>query len=185
MFTLLVLFTSGAVTLTIERNQGLLRRLASAPLSRRSIVFAKFLSRFVLGLIQIAFAMITGALLFQVDWGPHLAAVIPLLTVYAACAAMLGMLLGNMARTEGQVIGFAVIATNVVAAVGGCWWPIEITPAWMQKLALAVPTGWAMDALHKLVSFGDTPVSVLPHFLALLATTVASGLLVARSFRFQ
>ena len=185
MFTMLVLFTSGAVTLTIERNQGLLRRLASAPLSRRSIVLAKFLSRFILGLIQISFAMVTGALLFQVEWGPHLAAVISLLTVYAACAAMLGMLLGNLARTEGQVIGFAVVATNVVAAVGGCWWPIEITPSWMQKLALTVPTGWAMDALHKLVSFGDSPVSVLPHLMVLLATAVVSGLLLARSFRFQ
>ena len=34
MFTLLVMFTSGAVTLTVERNRGILRRLASSPMSR-------------------------------------------------------------------------------------------------------------------------------------------------------
>ena len=34
MFTMLVLLTSGAVTLVVERDQGLLRRLASAPISR-------------------------------------------------------------------------------------------------------------------------------------------------------
>lgn len=185
MFTLLVMFTSGAITLTIERNLGLLRRLASAPLSRGTIVFAKFLSRFWVGLIQIAFAMITGSLLFQVNWGPHLAAIVALLMVYAACAAMLGILLGTWARTPGQVIGFGVVTTNIVAAIGGCWWPIEITPAWMQKLAFTVPTGWAMDALHKLVSFGESPIAVLPHFTVLLAATIIAGVVVARGFRFQ
>ena len=39
-------------------------------------------------------------------------------------------------RTEGQAVGIGVLATNVLAALGGCWWPIEITPAWMQTLAL-------------------------------------------------
>ena len=38
MFTLLVLFTSGAVSLTMERHQGILRRLASSPMSRGAVV---------------------------------------------------------------------------------------------------------------------------------------------------
>jgi hypothetical protein len=25
----------------------------------------------------------------------------------------------------------------ILAALGGCWWPIEITPPWMQSLSLA------------------------------------------------
>jgi ABC-2 type transport system permease protein len=41
MFTLLVLFTSGAVTLTLERNHGILRRLGSSPMSRGAVVLGK------------------------------------------------------------------------------------------------------------------------------------------------
>ncbi len=55
------------------------------------------------------------------------------LASYAAMVAVFGMLLGNFARMEGQVIGFGVIVSNVLAALGGCWWPIEITPPWAQK----------------------------------------------------
>jgi ABC-2 type transport system permease protein len=185
MFTLLVLFTVGGVTLMVERRRGLLRRLASAPMSRGEIVLGKWGARMALGMIQIAFAMVTGTLLFHVRWGPHLAMVCLVLFAYAALVVALGMLLGNFCRSEGQIIGFGVIASNVLAGLGGCWWPAEITPLWAQKVALALPTGWTMDALHKLINFGAPPAAVIPHFCALTAASVLVGYVVARSFHFD
>jgi ABC-type multidrug transport system permease subunit len=129
--------------------------------------------------------MIAGAFLFKVDWGPHLGMVLLVLIVYAALAALAGMLLANFAKSEGQLIAIGVILSNVLAAIGGCWWPIEITPEWAQKASLIIPTGWAMGAMHKLVSFGDSPLSVLPHLLALAAAAFCAAWLISRTFRFQ
>ena len=185
MFVMLVMFTTGAVTLTLERNQGILRRLASAPMARLAVVAGKCGARMGLGGVQIAFAMLAGTVLFRVDWGPHPAMVVAVLAGYAAVAALGGMLLGNFSRTEGQAIGIGVVITNVLAALGGCWWPIEITPGWVQKLALLLPTGWTMDALHKLMSFGAAPAAVLPHLAAQAGLAVACAWLLARRFRFQ
>ena len=185
MFTLLVMLTTGGVTLAIERNQGILRRLASSPMSRGAVVLGKWGARMALGAVQIAFAMITGTVLFGVSWGPNLPVLLLVLAAYAALATALGILLGNFARTEAQVIGIGVTAANVFAALGGCWWPIEITPQWTQKLALLFPTGWAMDAVHKLMSFGAPPASVIPHLAVMTLAALAAGYLVARWFRFQ
>jgi ABC-2 type transport system permease protein len=185
MFTLLVLFTIGAVSLTIERNQGILRRLASAPIARGAVVMGRWGSRMFLGLVQIAIAMAAGTVLFRVHWGPHLPMVALILLTYGALAASLGLLLGNLGRTEGQVIGLGVIGSNLLAGLGGCWWPIEITPQWAQKLALFLPTGWTMDALHKLVNFGASPASVVPHLCASVLAALAVLYVLARSFRFQ
>jgi ABC-type Na+ efflux pump permease subunit len=185
MFTLLVLFTSGGVSLAVERRQGILRRLASSPISRGAVVLGKWGARVILGFIQIVFAMITGTLLFKVHWGDHLGAVLLVLAAYASLAALLGLLLGNFARSDGQVVGFGVIASNVMAALGGCWWPIEITPAWAQHLALLFPTGWAMDALHKLMSFGDSPAAVIPHIAAFVMAALIAGYVLTRRFRFE
>jgi ABC-type multidrug transport system permease subunit len=69
--------------------------------------------------------------------------------------------------------------------LGGCWWPIEITPQWMQKLQLFLPTGWAMDALHKLISFASGPSSVLPHVVGMSLVTLVLLGLSAKVFRFQ
>jgi ABC-type Na+ efflux pump permease subunit len=183
--TLMVLFTSGGVTLQIERDQGILRRLASSPMARGAVVLGKWGARMALGVIQIAVAMLTGTILFGIRWGPHLGAVILVLLAFAALGAVLGMLLGNFGRTTGQVIALGVIAVNLMGALGGCWWPIEITPDWCQALAKLLPTGLTMDALHRLMSFGAPPSAILIHVTALLAASLAAGWLLARSFRFQ
>jgi ABC-type multidrug transport system permease subunit len=185
MFTLMILLNAGGVTISVERRQGILRRLASSPMSRSAVVLGKWGARVSLAFLQILFAMATGTILFKVSWGPHLGAIILVMAAYASMAALFGMLLGNFAKSEGQVIGFGVITSNLMAALGGCWWPIEVTPRWTQKLALIFPTGWAMDALHKLMSFGDSPATVIPHILAFLAAAIIAGYVLARTFRFQ
>jgi ABC-type Na+ efflux pump permease subunit len=185
MFTLIIMTTSAAVLLVIERRQGLLRRLAYTPIRRTSIVLGKWGGKLLLGLLQIAFAMLVGTFLFGMDWGPHLWMVCVILIANAGAMASIGMLLGTLARSEGIAIGIGVASSNILAALGGCWWPIEITPQWMQKLQLFLPTGWAMDSMHHLISFADPPTSVLPHLLAMLVTAAVLLVLSTRTFRFE
>ena len=185
MFILMIMCTSGAVLLVIERRQGLLRRLGATPIAMSSVVLGKLGGKFVLGLIQIAFGMLAGTLLFRMDWGPNLPGVILLLLCYGVMMAALGMLLGCLARSEGVAVAIGVIAANVLAALGGCWWPIEVVPQWMQKLQLFLPTGWAMDGLHRLISFGQAPAEVLPHLAAMLALALVLFLLSLRFFRYE
>ncbi len=185
LFTLLVLLTSGSVTLLIERRDGVLRRLASSPVSRRAVVGGKWLARMGLSAIQIAWGMVAGALLFGLDWGPWLPMVAMVLLFWAGFVASLCIVLANVARTEAQASGIGVLATMTLAGLGGCMWPIEITPDWMQSLARTLPTGWVMDAMHRLVSFGQAPTAVLPHIAALLVGGLLLGWMAARTFRYQ
>jgi len=185
MFTMLVMLTSGAIRLVVERDQGLLRRLASTPIPRRSVVAGKWLGKLALALVQILFALAAGTIVFGMDWGGALPMVGVVLLAWAAFNASLGFLLGNLARTPAQMSGVGVVATMVLAALGGCWWPIEITPTWMQHLALGLPTGWAMDALHKLVNFGYDAPAALPHVAALAACALVLGLASVKTFRYQ
>lgn len=185
MFMLLVTTTSGAVLLVIERRQGLLRRLAYTPIDRLGVVVGKWGGKFALGIVQMAFAMIAGTVLFKMRWGPNLPMVIVAMLAYGGLMASVGLLLGSLARTEGHAAAIGVISSNVLAALGGCWWPIEVTPGWMQKLQLFLPTGWAMDALHKLVSFEAAPVTVIPHVLAMVVGAAVVLVVSTRAFRFE
>ncbi len=185
MFTMLVLLTSGSVTLVIERDQGLLRRLASTPMSRGSIVLGKWAARMMLALVQVAFAMLAGTVLFGMDWGAALPMVSLVLFGWAAFTASLAMVLISVTRTLAQTAGIGVFSTQVMAALGGCWWPIEITPEWMQTLARFLPTGWAMDAIHKLVNFGFDAPAAVPHVAAMFTGAIVLGWIGARRFKFQ
>jgi ABC-2 type transport system permease protein len=185
MFTMLVLLTSGAITLVVERRQGLLRRLASAPISTGSVVLGKWIGRVLLALVQIAFAMLVGTILFRMNWGHTVPMVFLVLVAWAAFTASLAILLASVTRTDAQTAGIGVLATQLLAALGGCWWPIEITPAWMQRLAIALPTGWTMDAMHKLINFGDPAASAVPHVIVLVAAAAFAGWLSAKTFKYQ
>jgi ABC-type multidrug transport system permease subunit len=129
--------------------------------------------------------MAASSLLFHLNWGADLPMVLLVLLAWGALCASLGMWFGSVVRTHGQAIGIGVLAANVLAALGGCWWPIEIAPRWMQTLANLLPTGWTMNAMHQLVSFRAGAASALGSLAALGVAAVVVGWLGARRFRFQ
>jgi ABC-type multidrug transport system permease subunit len=137
-----VLLTSGAILLVVEREQGLLRRLASTPISRRSIVLGKWTARMALALVQIGFAMALGRLLFGMQWGD---------TIW-----MVALVLGSLARSQAQAAGIDVLGTMVLAALGGAWWPIEVAPSWMQSVQTRSPAIFqSVDVVRAFCSRGS------------------------------
>jgi len=183
--TIIVVLTTGTAQLVNERRQGLLRRLASAPVARRDIVLGKWFARLALAVVQIGFAMLAGSILFNYDWTGQLLMVMVVLLAWAGVCASAALLIGSLAATESQATGVGVIGGNLLAALGGCWWPIEVAPTWMQGLQQLLPTGWTMNALHKLITFGYGPAAVIGEVAALLALGLALAALSARWFRFQ
>lgn len=185
MFTLLVLLTTSGTMLVQERTQGLLRRLASAPISKAEILAGKWDGRMLLAAVQITVALIVGTFLFDMDWGPNLGMVILVLAAWGGFCASAGLWLGTVANTQAQAGGLGVLAANALAALGGCWWPIEVTPAWMQFVQKLIPTGWTMDALHKLISFQMDAATVIPNVIMLLVATAVIGGLAVRRFQYE
>jgi len=184
MFTMIVLLTSGAIDLLVDRQRGVLRRLASLPVGRGWIVAGKWGGKLTLASVQVAFALLIGTLLFGMSWGPHLPMIMIVLLAWAAFCASLAFLLGSVGRTEAQILGLGLGVTMFMAALGGCWWPIEITPPAFQALQMMLPSGWAMDALHRLISFRAGAASALPHVLALLLGAAIVGWFARGRLRF-
>jgi hypothetical protein len=97
MFTLLVLLTTGGTMLVVERKLGLLRRLASAPMTRGEMVSGKWGSRMLLAAVQVSVGGEYLKVLFRLDWGPSVAVVLLGLAAGAAFGASGGWLLGCVA----------------------------------------------------------------------------------------
>jgi ABC-2 type transport system permease protein len=56
-----------------------------------------------------------------------------------------------------------------MAAVGGCWWPQELEPAFMKTLALSLPTTWTMNA------YNDLMIRHFPASSAILPSAIIAG----------
>jgi len=183
-FLMMNLMIFGGASLAGERADGVLRRLAVYPIRRWELVIGKVYGRFLLGGVQIVFFLLLGQFIFKVNLGQNLFAILLTLGLCAWVAASLGVWIGAVVKNEDKIIGLCVLASAIMAALGGCWWPLEIVPATLQVIAHCVPTGWAMDALHQLISFGGGWETVLSKLGVLALFAAVANIGAAKMFRY-
>ncbi len=185
MFVLMTVLIYGGVTMSQEKSKGLLERTAVTPINKAGIFVGKLGGRFVVGLAQVAVMVIAGTFFFKLYWGESIAALALVIFCYTLCVASMGVFFGAVVGSVEQASGIGVLATLIMASLGGCWWPMEIVPRPMQLAGHIFPTAWAMDAMHKLISFGHGLDAVLPEVGVLLGFTLLFLALGSRYFRYS
>ncbi len=183
MYLMMNLLIFGGATIASERRNGVIKRLMVHPVTKFELVQGKIYGLMLLGVVQILFFLAVGKILFHVNLGANLPAVTLTLIIFAWVAGSLGVLVGCVTASEDRVAGICVLASLIMAALGGCWWPLEIGPPVLKTIALWVPTGWVLQALHQLISFGSGFSAVILPIAVLLAFGAAANLLAARFFR--
>jgi len=183
MYLMMNLLIFGGATVAAERRNGVIKRLMVHPVTHLEIVMGKIYGLMLLGLVQILFFLAIGRFLFHVNLGANLPAVALTLILFAWVAGSLGVLVGSLVAAHDRVNGICVLASLLMAALGGCWWPLEIGPPTLKTIALCLPTGWALQALHQLISFGSDFSAVLTPLAVLLVFGAAANVLAARFFK--
>jgi ABC-2 type transport system permease protein len=173
----------GAVFLTMEKRDGTLRRQLCLPLSRAHVFTGKLLGRIFLAAAQIFLLLLAGKFVFGLPLEEYLAGLTLLMVCYALAVTGMSTLLGALVRTDEQAGSLGWIITMAMAGLGGCWWPSEVMPEWMWNAAHLLPTAWAMDGFHALISFGRGIEGVLLPCAVLAAFGVVFSLLGIRFLR--
>jgi ABC-type multidrug transport system permease subunit len=183
MIVLMMTLIYGGVFLIIEKQQGMLRRQLSLPVTRGQVVAGKLLGRLLIAGLQIVLLLAVARFVFGLSLGSSPAGLALLTASYALAVACASIFLGAVFSTTEQASTVGWIASLVMAGLGGCWWPSEVMPEWLQTAAHAFPTAWAMDGFHALISFGRGVEAVALPSLALLAFAALFGVLGTRFLR--
>jgi ABC-type multidrug transport system permease subunit len=150
-FLLLGMLLGVSLALLDEREWGTLERLRSMPAPLSALLVAKLAARIVVGVLQMILLFAVGRLAFGISLGPEpLALLLPTFGIVFAGTAF-GLVVAGLARSREAVLPLGSIVIVTMAAVGGCWWPIDLEPRWMRSLALGLPTTWAMAAYNDLM----------------------------------
>jgi ABC-type multidrug transport system permease subunit len=173
----------GAVYLTIEKREGVLRRQMTLPISRETIFAGKVLGRLFVALVQIVILVAVGRFFFHLDYGRTPAGLAAILLAYAFAIAGISTFLGAILANPEQASTVGWLVSTVMGALGGCWWPAEVMPDWLRSASHIFPTAWAMDGLHALISFGRGFEAIVVPAIVLCAFGVAFSWLAARKLR--
>jgi ABC-2 type transport system permease protein len=172
-----------SVDIIKERQNHTLERLLASSVRKESLLGGIYLGAVFRGLVQIVIFWAMGILVFHVDLGvaPWATILISLLTVLMAAA--FSVMLSTLVRTERSASAIAVLTSLLLAPLGGCWWPLFITPQWMQFLAKITPHGWANDGFNKLMLFGANAEDVVWPLVALAGFAFAFMAIAIINFR--
>lgn len=184
MFIMVMVLIYGGITVMIDRQKGVLQRILFSPASIPQLWTGKFLGRTLAGIVQALIIVAVGKLFFHLNLGSTLLSAI---TIILFCITMsaLSILLGSVFKKEQVIVGLAILLANIFAALGGCWWPIELVSGTMRTVAMAVPSYWAMDAFHQIIFFQRGLGSLLPNFLVLLGCTLIFSLISFKFFKIK
>jgi ABC-type multidrug transport system permease subunit len=171
MFLLFTVLMYGGINLLEERRQGQLERIILTPATYTALIGGKWVNRVMIGMLQITLMFLAGRFLFGVYLGESIPALFLVSLFFCGSIAGISILLGSLIQKEEVLILLNILVANLMAALGGCWWPLEVVPTGLRTASFIFPTGWTMDAYHKLISFGYGFQEILPHvgFLALFS----------------
>ena len=163
----------GVTSLLDERRDGTLWRLVAAPIPRGSILGAKLLTSFALGLASMAVLAVATSLFLGADWGdPAGVALVLLAGVLSAIGVM--ALIATIARTAEQAGYAQAIAALTLGLLGGAFFPVARIGGAIATLSLLTPHAWFLHGLGELAG-GAGPVAVLPAVGAMLAFAAVTG----------
>ncbi|MBD3386017.1 ABC transporter permease subunit [candidate division KSB1 bacterium] len=187
MFTMLVMFIYGGIMVLSERQSGTLRRLLVSPLTFWQLFGGKIVGLLFIALVQIVALLLVGRLVFDVYYGHSVIGMTLLVLFFALTIGTLALCLGFLVDEEDKLVGISITLAILLAALGGCWFPMEIAPGWMQTLSFFLPSGLAMAGFHRLMAYGYGLQEILPYLggLALysIAALMTSRLLLRKIFR--
>jgi ABC-2 type transport system permease protein len=141
--------TSAAQTILQEEERGTLARLFISPTSTSTILNGKFLSGFLMIIVQVAILLAFGSLVFKINWGPAI-----LLIVFSiglvALASSFGIFIMSLVKSTKQagIIYGAVLTFTGMLGISSIFTAGTSAESAFKIIPLIVPQGWAMKALE-------------------------------------
>ena len=148
-------------TMVLERQRGLLRRLNVIGVRAREIIGGKMITMIIVTFVQQLLLVLVGHFAFGIDYFGSPAALILIMVSLSVMAAAFGLLIASVFRTEGGFVATNVITALLLGALGGAWFPLEITSPGFSKVAHVLPSAWLMDSLHGITLKGWGILDVL------------------------
>lgn len=183
MFVMMTVF-GGMAALIEERRGWTLQRLAAMPVRRAALIGGKVLARFSLGLLQFLVIFAVAALL-GMNFGRDPFALVVVALSYTLATTALSFAIGSQLANPSQAAGLSLLLTLVLAPLGGAWWPLEVSPGFMQMIGKISPVYWSMTAFTQLTYERATLADIWPSVLVLLGIAAMAFQIAIPRFRYQ
>jgi ABC-2 type transport system permease protein len=181
-FAIMSLVTSGQI-LVQERKTRTLQRMMSTSMRAWEIIAGHTLAMFGVVFFQITLLVVFGQLAVSVDYMNAPLGTLLVSVSLSLWVAAMGLLIGTLAKDDSQVVLFALMAMFILSALGGTWFPLEVSSGAFALIGKLMPSAWAMNGYQNILMRGLGSGSAwMP---TLILTAYALGFFVLAVWRFR
>ncbi|MEW8972131.1 ABC transporter permease [Mesobacillus jeotgali] len=151
MFLLMTVIT-GVSAMIDEKEQDVYNRLLVTKLSNQQYLIGKFIGLLFMSSIQFLIIILGTHYLYHVRWGDSITGVLIVGFAFVFSVSGLGVLLGALVKKEKTFNAAGMLATQIMAAVGGSMVPLYIFPDWVNTVVKVLPNALALQTFLELMS---------------------------------
>ncbi len=182
MFQVMTFFLSLWVD---DLKTGKIKRIVMSPATPRDLLMGEIAARLIWAALQVVIILGVGSLLLHVHLDVNWINFGLVVFAFMLAAASIGMMAASFFRSSEKAGAIGVMISLVLAALGGCWWPLEIVPSGMRAIAHCLPTGQAMSAIGEMLAIGPKAPFPAVNIAVLLLMAAIALPIAARRMRAQ
>jgi ABC-2 type transport system permease protein len=163
MALLYLIFTANTGTegMLEEKRQHTLSRILATPTSRAQVLLGKLVGIFVIAALQFTLIIILTRVLYNVNWGASVPAVIVMAVATVLAGAGLSTLIAALAHTPEQAGEIGPAVALIYSLLGGSMWSVYNMPAWLNSVSRLTFTRWSIEGFTSLMVNGGGVSSIL------------------------
>jgi ABC-2 type transport system permease protein len=180
---MIMLFSAGNFTEIIikEKENRTYFRLLTTPINARKYVLSNIIVSFTVMIVQIICTLLFITKVFHIDMHVSTLQMAVVLIMFALVAVGLSLSVVSFSGSSASASALQNLVSTPTCLLAGCFWPVEIMPKAVQRIADFMPQHWALDTISKLqqgVHFG----SLYLNFMILFAFAAAFFLIAVYKF---
>jgi len=151
-----------------DKSSGVFYRVFYAPVTLFRYMAENLAAYFVVAVIQITFIIGMLNIFFGMKFGSHPLHAYLFLIVFALFCLSFGMWLVSLFKKPFGAYLTIIFLSGPLAILGGNFFPIEVMPNILQKIALFLPTTWVMSGVDKIIYDGQNFLELSLEIIILL-----------------
>lgn len=174
-----------AFTLMQWRRDDILRLIRMTPVALPTVLSSRYLLALVIGGTQVVLFLAVAMPLFGLRLASTWPLAVPVLVLGITAFLLIGVVIGNYAKTPEAVAAIANFIMVPMAFLSGSFFPLDLMPAWLQSVSRALPLRYLNDGVSAAVTGSGSLQDIAIACGGLAAFAALFAVLGLRTFRWS
>ena len=139
-------------TMIEEKGDTVYARQLTTKLLVGQYIIGKFVGLLMVSFVQLSLIVGGTSLLYGVNWGDSIAAILLTMLSFTLSTAGLGVFVGSLMKNEESFSSIGMIGTQIISALGGSFVPIYMFPDWMIVISKVLPNALALQMFMNIMT---------------------------------